>query len=86
MQTHPIHVAGGREQVLEVRSELFACSDVLDVFATGRPDVLVVVCSGRPRPARWLAVLRVAGYEIPVRRHANPGSAVPTSPRSRAAA
>jgi hypothetical protein len=78
MQTHPIHVADGRELVLEVRSELFAFGDVLDVFATGRPDVLVVVCSGRPRPAQWLAVLRAAGFEIQVRRHAKSGGALRT--------
>ena len=78
MQTHPIHVAHGRELVLEVRSELFAFSEVLDVFATGRPDVLVVVCSGRPRPAQWLAVLRGAGFEIRARRHAKPGGALRT--------
>lgn len=73
MQTHPIHVAHGRELVLEVRRELFAFSEVLDVFATGPPEVLVVVCSGRPRPAQWLALLREAGFEIQARRHAKPG-------------
>jgi hypothetical protein len=62
MQTHAIHVLGGRERVLEVRTELFVFGEVLDVFVTGRPDVLVVVCSGRPRPAQWLAALRAAGY------------------------
>ena len=46
MQTHPIHVAHSCELVVEVRSELFAFSDVLDVFATGRPDVFGVACSG----------------------------------------
>jgi hypothetical protein len=70
MQTHPIHVTGGRERVLEVRSELFLFSDVLDVLPTGRPDLLVVICSGRPRPAEWLGALLAAGYEIPVRPHA----------------
>ena len=70
MQTHPIHVRHGRELVLEVRSELFAFSEVLDVFITGREDVLVVACEGRPRPAEWLRALRAAGYEIPGRRHA----------------
>jgi len=67
MQTHPIHVTDGRALVLEVRSALFVFSEVLDVFVTGRPDVLVVVCWGRPRPAQWLAELRAAGYQIPVR-------------------
>lgn len=70
MQTHPIHVRHGRELVLEVRSELFAFSEVLDVFITGRDDVLVVVCEGRPRPAEWVRALRCAGYEILGRRHA----------------
>ena len=74
MQTHPIHVTDGRERVLEVRGELFVFSDVLDVFATGRPDVLVVICSGRPRPDEWLGVLRAAGYEIPARPHARAAS------------
>ena len=63
MQTHPIHVADGRRRVLEVRSALFVFPEVLDVFATGRCAVLVVVCSGHPRPARWLAELRSAGYQ-----------------------
>jgi hypothetical protein len=66
MQTHRIHVTGGRERVLDVRDALFVCTDVLEVFTSARPDVLVVVCSGRPRPAEWLAVLRAAGYHLPV--------------------
>ena len=70
MQTHPLHVTHGRERALDIRSELFAFGEVLDVFVTGDPDVLVVACSGRPRPAEWLRVLRTAGYEIPVRLHA----------------
>jgi hypothetical protein len=70
MQTHPIDVVGGRERALEIRAELFVFGDVLEVFVSGRPDVLVVVCSGRPRPAEWLRALRAAGYETPVRRHA----------------
>jgi hypothetical protein len=70
MQTHSLHVIGGRERVLEIRDELFAFDHVLDVFVTGRPDVLVVVCSGRPCPAEWLRALRAAGYEIPVWRQA----------------
>lgn len=68
MQTHPIHVIDGRELALEVRSALFVFPEVLDVFVTGRPEVLVVVCSGHPRPARWLAELRTAGYHVSVRR------------------
>lgn len=60
----------GRERALEIRAELFVFGDVLDVFVTGHPDVLIVACSGCPRPAEWLRVLRAAGYEIPGRRHA----------------
>jgi hypothetical protein len=70
MQTHPLHVTHARERALEIRTELFAFGDVLDVFATGDPDVVVVACSGRPHPAEWLRVLRAAGYEIPGRRRA----------------
>ena len=67
MQTHLIHVIGGHERVRDVRCELFAFSDVLDVVVSGQPDLLVVVCSGRPCPAEWLAALRAAGFQIPVR-------------------
>jgi hypothetical protein len=70
MQTHSLHVIGGRERVWEIRTELFAFGQVLDVFAPGQPDVLVVVCSGHPRPAEWLRALRAAGYEIPGRHPA----------------
>ena len=72
MQTYPLHVMDGRTRALEIRSELLVFGDVLDVFVTGRPDVLVVACSGRPRPAEWLRVLRAAGYEIPSRRTSRP--------------
>ena len=65
--------------VLEVRSELFAFSEVLDVFVTGRDDVLVVVCEGRPRPAEWLRALRAAGYEISGRRHARSSTRLRTT-------
>ena len=58
MKTHQIHVSGARERVHEIRRELFAFSEVLDVFVTGRADVLVVVYAGRPRPGEWLRVLR----------------------------
>lgn len=86
MGTHPIHVIDGREQVLEVRGALFAFPDVLDVFVTGRPDVLVVVCSGRPCPARWLAALRAAGYQIPPRRRVKDITPTTTTICSRMAA
>jgi len=70
MQTHQIHVSNGRDRVHEVRSELFIFPEVLDVFVTGRPDALVVVFSGRPRPGEWLSALRRVGYDVPARRHA----------------
>jgi hypothetical protein len=68
VQTYQIHVSRGRDRVNEIRSELFGFSEVLDVFVTGRPDSLVVVCWGRPRPAEWLRVLRAVGYDVPPRR------------------
>jgi hypothetical protein len=70
MQTHKIHVSNGRYRVHGVRSELFIFPEVLDVFVTGRPDALVVVSSGRPRPGEWLGALRRVGYDVPARRHA----------------
>jgi hypothetical protein len=70
VQTHQIHVSNGRDRVHEVRRELFIFPEVLDVFVTGRPDALVVVCSGRPRPGQWLGALRRIGYDVPARRHA----------------
>ena len=70
MQTHQIHVSGARERVHVIRNELFAFPEVLEVFVTGRPDVLVVVYAGRPRPGEWLRALRVLGYRTPARRHA----------------
>jgi hypothetical protein len=70
VQTHQIHVSNGRDMVNEVRSELFNFPEVLDVFITGRPDALVVLCSGRPRPGEWLGALRRVGYDLPAKRHA----------------
>jgi hypothetical protein len=70
MQTHQIQVSGAKERVHEIRSELFAFPEVLDVFATGRPDALVVVYWGRPRPGEWLRALRELGYRTPARGHA----------------
>ena len=49
MRTHPIHVANGRARILEVRTELLAFGEVLDVVVTGRSDLLVVIGSKRPR-------------------------------------
>lgn len=58
MQTHKLHVSGARKYVDDIRSELFAFPEVLEVFVTGRPDVLLVVYAGRPRPGEWLRALR----------------------------
>jgi hypothetical protein len=69
VQTYQINVSQGRDKVHEIRRELFAFSEVLDVFITGRPDAVVVVCAGRPRPSTWLRALRAVGYEVPNRRH-----------------
>jgi len=70
VQTHQINVSSARDMVQEIRHELFAFPEVLDVFVTGRPDWLVVVSRGRPRPGEWLGALRAVGYHVPVRRHA----------------
>jgi hypothetical protein len=69
VQTHQINVSHGRDNVHEIRRELFAFSEILDVFVTSRPDSLVVVCAGRPRLGDWLRALRAVGYEAPTRRH-----------------
>jgi hypothetical protein len=74
VQTHQINVSRAREMVQEIRLELFKFPEVLDVFVTGRPDGLVVVSRGRPRPAEWLLALRAVGYHMPVRRHAKPAA------------
>lgn len=80
MHTHEIHVTGGREAVTEIRGHLFLFSEVLDVLATSRPDSLVVVFSGRPRPAEWNRHLRDAGYEL-LRSPASPsGEAIARAP------
>jgi hypothetical protein len=70
LQTHQIQVSGGAEKVDQIRAELFGFPEVLEVFSTGRPDSVVVVCSGRPRPTRWLDALMAAGYQVKQRRHA----------------
>jgi hypothetical protein len=69
MRIHPIHVTDGRSLLHRIREELFAFSQVLEVYATGRADVLVVVCWGRPRAAEWLRALRAAGYDVPAPGH-----------------
>lgn len=95
LQTHQIHVAGARERVQEIRTELFAFPEVLDVFVTSRSDSLVVVCAGHPRPAEWLCALRARGYEVLARRRRPPPVPVarplstggtPVASRSRASA
>lgn len=72
MQTHVLRVSDGCGQLEDVRTELMIFTDVLEVFSTGRADALVVVCSGRPRPAEWERALRAAGYSIPARHHPRP--------------
>ena len=69
VQTCQIGVAEGRDRVNEIRSELFGFPEILEVFITGRPDSLVVVCQGRPRPAEWQRALRAVGYELAPRSH-----------------
>ena len=71
MHSHQIHVLDGRDSVHEIRTELFAFPEVLDVFVTGRPDALVVVYLGRQRPGEWLRALRVVGYRVPARQRAS---------------
>ena len=61
MQTYQISISQGRDNVHEIRSELFAFSEILDVSVTGRSDSLVVICAGRPRLGEWLRALRAAG-------------------------
>jgi hypothetical protein len=70
MQTHQIQVLGARQQVHEIRGELFAFPEVIEVFVKGRPDFLVVVYAGRPRPGEWLCALRRLGYRTPSRSRA----------------
>src|SRR5260370_35408879 len=69
MQTHQIHISQGGESVCDIRRSLFRFPEVLDVFATGGRDVLVVVYAGHPRPGEWLRALRAVGYETPARSH-----------------
>jgi hypothetical protein len=82
LQTHQIQISVGREMVHEIRAELFGLPEVLEVFSTSRPDSLVVVSSGRPRPARWLAALAAAGYPVMPRRHATATPAAPSRERT----
>jgi hypothetical protein len=79
VQTYQITISKGCDNVHEIRRELFAFSEVLDVFVTGRPDSLVVVCAGRPRLGEWRRALRAVGYEVPARRHPAAGSTTQSS-------
>jgi hypothetical protein len=90
VQTHQINVSRARDMVQAIRHELFEFPEVLDVFVTGRPDWLVIVSRGRPRPGEWLRALRAVGYHVPVRRHATQaaeadrhGAAAPASAPAR---
>lgn len=67
MQTHQLHVTNGGDRVDDVRSTLFAFPEILEVFTSGRPDMLVVVCDGRPRLGEWLARLRATGFDVSAR-------------------
>jgi hypothetical protein len=82
MRTHQIRVSDARESVQDIRHRLFTFPEVLEVFATGRSDVLVVVHTGRPRLGPWLAALRAVGYRTPARRDATapPRSISPEPP------
>jgi hypothetical protein len=71
VQTYQINISKGRDRVHEIRNELFDFPEILDVFVTSRPDSLVVVFWGRPRPGEWLRALRALGYAVPARRHAS---------------
>ena len=42
MQTHQIQISGGRDCVHQIRSALFAFTEVLDVAPSDRPDAGVV--------------------------------------------
>jgi hypothetical protein len=64
MHTHEIQLTGAREAASEARDCLFSFPEVLDVLVTSRPDSLVVVFAGRPRPAEWSARLRAAGMDV----------------------
>jgi hypothetical protein len=71
VQTYRITISQGREKVHGIRGELFAFTEVLDVFVTGRPDLLVIVCAGRPRLGEWVRALRAVGYEVAPRQHSS---------------
>jgi hypothetical protein len=72
MHTHRIYVCNARAAVEDIRRRLLAFPEVLELFVTGRPDVLVVVHTGRPRLGAWHGALRSAGYRVSSRRRAAP--------------
>jgi hypothetical protein len=89
VQTHQLQITDGRNRVDEIRRELFAFSEVLDVLISPRPDALVVVCSGHPHPAEWQRALRAVGFSFPSRRRPTPrppARAVQTTEAERALA
>jgi hypothetical protein len=87
MQTHEIQVSGASEQVHEIRGELFAFPEVLEVFVTGRPDALLRPAFAvweRERPIACLLQRPGSGSPIELRSALAPGeppwsSALPNS-------
>lgn len=82
MHTQEIHVTGGREAVGQIRWELFAFPEVLDVLAISESGSLVVVFCGRPRPGEWSRHLQAAGYEVSAIRSQHPGAQSDASKRA----
>jgi hypothetical protein len=82
VHTQEIHVTGGREAVRQIRWQLFAFPEVLDVLAISQSDSLVVVFCGRPRPGEWSRHLQAAGYEVSAIRAQHPGAQRDASQRA----
>jgi hypothetical protein len=70
--TQLTHPALAQHDPRVVRWELFVFSDVRDVLPTPRPDTIVIVHRGVPRPAQWLAALQDVGM---LEAQAPPGAA-----------
>jgi hypothetical protein len=86
MQTHEIHVSGAREQVHEIRAELFAFPEVIEVFVTGRPDFswwfmpdVHAPASGRVRCAGSATGCRRGAALCGPGRRGNPSNTTPRS-------
>jgi hypothetical protein len=79
VQTYQITISQARENVHAIRRELFAFSEILEVFVTSRSDSLVVVCAGRPRLGEWRRALRAVGYDVSDRRHSSTASTMQSS-------